>query len=72
MPEDYLQQALQGYKDAGQEDMAHVAGDIIDTGTLTIVVVGDAAQVRQDLEAIAPVVVIAAPEEAPAALPDAA
>ncbi len=72
LPEDYLQQALQGYKAAGQEDIAHVADNIIDTDALTIVVVGDAAQVRQDLEAIAPVVVIAAPEEAPAALPDAA
>jgi zinc protease len=68
--EDYLQQALEGYKATNQEDIAHLASEVINTDVLTIVVVGDAAQVRESLEAIAPVEVIAAPEQA-AGLPEA-
>jgi zinc protease len=69
LPEDYLNQALQGYKNTTLEDVAHVASEVIDTDALTIVVVGEAADIRAGLEAIAPVTVVAAPgpaaEEAP-------
>ncbi len=58
LPEDYLNQALQGYRQTTTEDILHVAQEIVDDEKLTIVVVGDASQIREGLEKIAPVTVV--------------
>jgi zinc protease len=59
LPKDYLAQALRSYKETTVDDVSHVANNIIDTETLVITVAGDAAKVKESLEAIAPVTVVA-------------
>ncbi|MCP4643119.1 MAG: insulinase family protein [bacterium] len=58
LPDDYLQQAMTAYGEVTADDIARVANEIVDSEAMTIVVVGDAAAVRESLEAIAPVTVI--------------
>ena len=62
LPKDYLRQALEAYRRAETTDMVRVATEVVDPGRLTIVVVGDAAAVRDQLAAIAPVTVVETPE----------
>jgi zinc protease len=62
LPQDYLNQAIEGYRETTGEDVVRIAHEVVDPSRLTIVVVGDAEQVRESLEAIAPVTVI--PREA--------
>jgi len=59
LPKDYLDQAMKSYKNATKSDVQNIAENVIDTGALTIVVAGEAAKVRESLEKIAPVTVIA-------------
>jgi len=70
LPDDYFQQAIDGYNATTPEDVARVAEEHIDLGAVAIVVVGDAEQVRESLEDIAPVTLVTEPalEEAPPAL----
>jgi zinc protease len=58
LSEDYLQQAVEGYKATTSEDLARIAEEIIDTNRLAIVVVGDAEKIVEELRQIAPVVVV--------------
>lgn len=74
LPDDYLQQAVDGYKRVTTEDLARFAREHVDPDRLTIVVAGDADALRAQLEPIAPVTVVspedaAAPETPEAALP---
>jgi zinc protease len=62
LPEDYLNQALQGYKSTTLEDISHIATDVVKPGALTIVVAGEASAIKDQLQAIAPVTVIAIPK----------
>jgi zinc protease len=64
LPKDYLTQAMQAYRSAKKEDIGRVATEIIDPSMLTIVVVGEAAKVKDSLEQIAPVKVVAPAETA--------
>ena len=64
LPADYLQQAMEGYRDTTEEDLARIASDIIDPDRLAIVVVGEADRIRDSLEAIAPVEIVDRMEEA--------
>ncbi|MCL4693282.1 MAG: insulinase family protein [Candidatus Hydrogenedentes bacterium] len=68
LPANYLNEALEGYKSTTLEDALGIASEVVDAEALTIVVVGEAGAIREKLEAIAPVTVIAAPE-APAEAP---
>jgi len=61
LPKDYLNQALQAYKSTTLADIEHIAADVVNSDALTIVVAGEASAIKESLEAIAPVTVIAAP-----------
>lgn len=65
LPKDYLAQAVRAYRSAKKDDIRHVATNVIDPASLTIVVVGEAAAVKESLERIAPVTVVS-PAEATA------
>ena len=65
LPSDYLQQAMDGYRETAQDDIERVANDIIDPSRVSIVVVGDASVFKEALETIAPVTVVAEIEDAP-------
>lgn len=73
LPKDYLTRYLNGVKSCTASDIERVAKSRISRDQLTIVVVGEAEQVKADLEKIAPVTVIAAtvetPTEPPASTP---
>lgn len=58
---DYLSQAMQSYKNADKKDVERVADELVKTDSLTIVVAGEAAKIREELEKIAPVTVVEAP-----------
>ena len=68
LPADYLQQALDGYKNTTHEDLQRIAEERMSLDDLVIVVVGDAAAVRESLEEIASVTVVESGELAVAAL----
>ena len=57
LPEDYLQQAVEGYLATTRDDLVRIAEEIVDTDHLTIVVVGQADPVKESLDQIAPVAV---------------
>lgn len=59
LPSDYLQQALDAYRQTTKEQVELVAREVVDPDKLTIVVVGDAEKIREGLESIAPVTVVA-------------
>ena len=69
LPKDYLQQLLKGVNAATADDCTRVVANTIDASKLAIVVVGPAAELRKDLEQIAPVTVIA-PKKEPTTKPD--
>jgi zinc protease len=58
LPTDYYQRFLQGVREADGEQIMTAINDLIDENRLTIVVVGPAAQLKEDLEKIAPVTVV--------------
>jgi zinc protease len=58
LPQDYLNQALQGYRKTTSKDLEHIASAIVKPEELAVVVVGDAKAVQADLEKIAPVTVV--------------
>lgn len=64
LPKDYLKRYLAGVKNATQEAVLSAAQHLIHPDKLTIVVVGEAKKIKEDLEKIAPVTVIH--EEEPA------
>lgn len=64
---DYLQQALDGYKDTTIEDLTRIAHERMSLEDLVIVVVGDASLIEEALAEVAPVTVIGI-EEAQVAL----
>lgn len=61
LPADYLNGALEGYTATEREDISRIAREIVDDQRLVVVVVGDAAAIRDGLEEILPVTVIEAP-----------
>ncbi len=75
LPEDYFQQLLSKVTKVTADDCKKMVGNCVDCSKLTIVVVGNAAKIQKDLEAIAPVTVIPAagattqPATAPATKP---
>ncbi|MDX9971766.1 MAG: pitrilysin family protein, partial [FCB group bacterium] len=72
LPQDYLNQALQGYRKTSPEDLKHIADAIVKADELNVVVVGDAKAIRADLEKIAPVTLVArAPEAEKQSAPEA-
>ncbi len=74
LPQDYLMRMLDGVKRTGAEDVSATARELIDRNSLTIVVVGEADQLKADLEKIAPVTVVQGPstETKPASAKEAA
>ena len=62
LPDDYLQQALNGYKATQSDDVVRIAREVIQPDKLTIVVVGDAASLAEPLESVAPLTVVKAEE----------
>ncbi len=58
LPVDYLQKYLEGVKRTDAADVLAAARGLIDPDKLVIVVVGEAKQIRADLEEIAPVTVL--------------
>jgi zinc protease len=64
LPQDYLQRFLGGVKAATADDVMQAAKTLMDPEHLIIVVVGEAAKIKDELEKIAPVTVVGAePEE---------
>lgn len=61
LPKDYLRQAMDAYKKATRDDVRHIAEDVIDLDKVVIVVAGDAAKTKENLEKIAPVTIIPVP-----------
>jgi zinc protease len=55
---DYFEKYLEAAAKATPEDTARLARSLIQPGSMTIVVVGEAARIRADLEKIAPVTVV--------------
>ena len=69
LPKDYLQRLLAGVAKTSAADCTKLVAQTIDPAKLTIVVVGPASELQKDLEAIAPVTVVASeakPESKPA------
>ncbi|MBI4664407.1 MAG: insulinase family protein [Verrucomicrobia bacterium] len=68
LPADYFRRALAAYKRTTAGDVRRVASSLIDPKALCVVVVGDAKQLRADLEKIAPVTLVSSdePSTAPA------
>jgi zinc protease len=62
LPADYLQQAIERVSHATAQDVTRVAMNKVDPTKLTIVVVGDAKRVKEQLEPLAPTMVIEAPK----------
>ena len=60
LPPDYWNGYLKGIAGTSAEDLAKAANDLMDPDRLVIVVVGDASQVQESLEAIAEVTVVPA------------
>lgn len=58
LPKDYMKQYLKGVKVTSPANVSEAAKDLIDNDKLTIVVVGQADLIREQLEKIAPVTVI--------------
>jgi zinc protease len=58
LPKDNLQRSLAEYKATETGDIARIATEHVDRSKLTIVVVGDARKVKEELETIAPVTVV--------------
>jgi zinc protease len=58
LPSDFLDRYLAGVRAADAAAVARVARELVHPDELTIVVVGDAAAVRADLEKLAPVTVV--------------
>ncbi|MCK5557813.1 MAG: insulinase family protein, partial [Candidatus Hydrogenedentes bacterium] len=58
LPRDDLQRSITDYKAAETDDIVRIANEHIDLDKLTIVVVGDAKKIKENLEAIAPVTVV--------------
>ena len=58
LPADYLNRMLDGVRKSTAADELRVAKELVHPDRLTIVIVGDAAAVKADLEKIAPVTVI--------------
>ncbi|MBI5094808.1 MAG: insulinase family protein [Candidatus Hydrogenedentes bacterium] len=61
LPKDYLKQAMAAYTVTQPGDVSRIAENIVKTDKLTIVVVGEAKDVKEGLEKIAPVTVVEAP-----------
>lgn len=59
---DYLQQYLKAVGQTSADDVQSAAQSLIDPTRLTIVVVGEAAKIKEDLEKIAPVTVVNPPK----------
>lgn len=58
LPKDYLSKYLEGVKAVNPEEIHRVANRLIGHQKLTIVVVGEADKIKEDLEKIAPVTVV--------------
>ena len=69
LPKDFLNQSLQKYKATTSDDVKRIAESVIDPSKLVIVAAGEAAKIKESLEKIAPVTVIAAPSVPEAAKP---
>lgn len=61
LPSDYLQRLLKGVRDTTADDVLNAAKSLIDPKNMTVIVVGEAKQIKNDLEKIAPVTVVNAP-----------
>ena len=61
LPTDYFQQLLSKVTKVTADDCMKMVGTCVDCSKLTIVVVGNAAKIQKDLEAIAPVTLISSP-----------
>ncbi len=59
LPADYFKMYLQAVRNAEPENMHRAARELIDRNRLTIVVVGEAEKLQAELEAIAPVTLVA-------------
>lgn len=68
LPADYFKRGLNAYRETKAADVTAVATELVKPRDMTIMVVGDAARVKKDLEAIAPVTVIN-PKEQPTEAP---
>ncbi|GMV99823.1 MAG: hypothetical protein AMXMBFR84_09620 [Candidatus Hydrogenedentota bacterium] len=65
LPKDYLQRVVEGYKATTPEQVQDIATTLVHPDKMLIVVLGDAAKVKEGLETIAPVTVVSS-DEAPA------
>jgi zinc protease len=71
LPNDYLKKLLSGVRGTTASDVLEAAKSLVEPAKMTIVVVGEAKKIKDDLEKIAPVTVVNAPsngdEKAPPA-----
>ena len=58
MPKDYFPRLLAGVAKTKTDDCTRLIRTIVNPSKMVVVVVGDAAKIRADLEKIAPVTVI--------------
>lgn len=65
LPKDYFTRYLDGIRAASGDDVLKAAKELIDPQNMVIVVVGEARQIKADLEKIAPVTVVNQPTETP-------
>jgi zinc protease len=65
LPTDYLQKYLAGVKATSAEEVKKTAEQLIDPKKLSIVVIGEAAKVKESLEKIAPVTILNPPTQMP-------
>ena len=66
LPPDHFEAMLEAIRTTSPQDCQQLVRDRLDPQKLTIVVVGDAAKLQQDLEKIAPVTVVESAAAAPA------
>jgi zinc protease len=62
LPQDYLQQSLAKVSHTGIEDVSRVAMSQVDPTKMTVVVVGDAKRVKEELSKIAPLIIVEPPK----------
>ena len=58
LPDDYFEDMLEAIRDTSPADCQELARETIDPDRLTIVVVGDASKLKEELEQLAPVTLI--------------
>jgi hypothetical protein len=63
--ENHFRAYLRAVAETSADDVLEVAKDFVDPDSLVIVVVGEAARIREDLERIAPLTLVSTSEYSP-------